>query len=207
MAWTGDLLQPCSRYIIIFCYPSSFLRSDSPTYKVIHQQNNFGQSRCEQYKGSVCENNLNGPRLVYLSPTEEQHEIESALKSNMKDVQRFISPGCLTTVRRVVCLHIFPPCRYVGYSPRMPKPLRICREECENLKSGPCAKEFKVLENFNFAEAVMTYDCSTLPLIDDPSNEICARVFSPGQCNRIFIYSCLSNFSSDKKIPVAPLYY
>ena len=118
---------------------------------------------CVPYNGSVCYNFLNG-ESIYVRSLEKLENIERKVSRAYPEFSE-ISERCRPFVRPLLCHYEFPSC---DSSSSVPKPMQICYEECEILRTSICPEE--TLQQVSFPE------CSSLPRADTAEGKNCIKL-------------------------------
>ena len=82
-----------------------------------------------------------------------------------------------------ICLTAFPHCSKKS----KPNPNYLCRKDCENLYSGVCVDDFKIVKGYQSLAKILP-DCDWLPISGSPEAKNCIKIGVPGKLtNFIFI--------------------
>ena len=84
----------------------------------------------------MCYNLLKG-HSIFVRSFETLEKIETEVSRKFLE----ITEKCRPFLRPLVCHYQFPSC---DSSSSVPRPRQICYEECENLRTSTCAKEYLV---------------------------------------------------------------
>lgn len=117
---------------------------------------NFRQASCHHYHGHVCNEYLDKNKLLYLNKNPKI--LEESLRSPFSLLKPRLLKDCAKYALKAICLTTYPYCS----SSNKPKPVRLCREDCEELQSGVCKSDFRVARQFDYL-AVILPNCSILP--------------------------------------------
>nr|CAB3265673.1 tyrosine-protein kinase transmembrane receptor ROR2 [Phallusia mammillata] len=132
----------------------------------------FPSGKCEKYKGFVCDDFLKGVDVyVHAFGTQKDmnREITSALR---KLTQPMVSQQCRRYLLPAFCHFAFPTCQKSEEGVSR-SGARLCREDCEILKSDTCRREFD-RDNEFVRELFDTANCSLLSSYKD--DETCVRI-------------------------------
>ncbi|XP_050525868.1 tyrosine-protein kinase transmembrane receptor Ror-like isoform X2 [Daktulosphaira vitifoliae] len=117
---------------------------------------------CQVYQGSLCSKYLQ-EKSVYIPGNTSQAHIEGNLTSAFKVISHSsdLTPGCEKYAHRSICHTAYPLCRKDRASP---KPLLICREDCELLENDICSQEYAIAKKHHLLGRVVPLpNCSSLP--------------------------------------------
>lgn len=114
------------------------------------------QASCHHYHGHICNNYLDKNKLLYINKNPKI--LEESLRSPFSLLKPRLLKGCAKYALKAICLNTFPYCS----SSSQPKPIRLCKEDCEVLESTVCESDFRVAREFDYL-AVILPNCTSLP--------------------------------------------
>ena len=133
------------------------------------------QASCHHYHGHVCSDYLDKTKLLYLSKSPKK--LEESLRSPFNLLKPRLLEQCAKYALKAICVNTYPYCS----SSRKPiKPVRLCKEDCEELESTICASDFKVAREFNYL-AVILPNCTVLPPKGSTGAEGCIQLNISGK--------------------------
>ncbi|KAM7429253.1 hypothetical protein ABFA07_019869 [Porites harrisoni] len=128
------------------------------------------QASCHHYHGHVCSDYLDKTKLLYLSKSPKK--LEESLRSPFHLLKPRLLEQCAKYALKAICVNMYPYCS----SSRKPiKPVRLCKEDCEELESTICASDFKVAREFKYL-AVILPNCTVLPPRGSTGAEGCIQL-------------------------------
>lgn len=127
------------------------------------------QASCHHYHGHVCSEHLDKNKLLYIKKSPKI--LEESLRSPFSLLKPRLLKDCAKYALKAICLTTYPYCP----STNKPKPVRLCREECEELQSGVCESDFRVARQFDYL-AVILPNCSALPEKGSKEAEGCIKL-------------------------------
>ena len=134
----------------------------------------FRQASCHHYHGHVCNEYLDKNKLLYLNKNPKI--LEESLRSPFSLLKPRLLKDCAKYALKAICLTTYPYCS----SSNKPKPVRLCREDCEELQSGVCKSDFRVARQFDYL-AVILPNCSILPEKGTKEAEGCVKLGIKGK--------------------------
>lgn len=133
------------------------------------------QASCHHYHGHVCSDYLDKTKLLYLSKSPKK--LEESLRSPFHLLKPRLLEQCAKYALKAICVNMYPYCS----SSRKPiKPVRLCKEDCEELESTICASDFKVAREFKYL-AVILPNCTVLPPRGSTGAEGCIQLNISGK--------------------------
>lgn len=114
------------------------------------------QASCHHYHGHVCNDYLDKNKLLYIKKSPKT--LEENLRSPFSLLKPRLAEQCAKYALKAICVTAYPYCS----SASKPKPVRLCKEDCEELESSVCSTDFKVAREFSYL-AVILPNCSVLP--------------------------------------------
>lgn len=144
---------------------TNVLKSD-PNKELIREKR---QASCHHYHGHVCNEYLDKNKLLYLNKNPKI--LEESLRSPFSLLKPRLLKDCAKYALKAICLTTYPYCS----SSNKPKPVRLCREDCEELQSGVCKSDFRVARQFDYL-AVILPNCSILPEKGTKEAEGCVKL-------------------------------
>ena len=93
---------------------------------------------CQQYTGTICSKYLDPNRLVYYD--EPPKAVEKRLSGPLTVIQGRFKSHCKQFALPALCLTSLPYCE----SKPHPQPVRLCRDDCEELYAGVCNHDFNL---------------------------------------------------------------
>lgn len=114
------------------------------------------QASCHHYHGHICNNYLDKNKLLYINKNPKI--LEESLRSPFSLLKPRLLKVCAKYALKAICLSTYPYCS----SSSKPKPIRLCKEDCEMLESTVCESDFRVAREFDYL-AVILPNCTSLP--------------------------------------------
>lgn len=114
------------------------------------------QASCHHYHGHICNDYLDKNKLLYINKNPKT--LEENLRSPFSLLKPRLLKKCVNYALRAICVTTYPYCT----SASKPSPIRLCKEDCEELESGVCKTDFKVARQFDYL-AVILPNCTVLP--------------------------------------------
>lgn len=152
-------------YLFIFIFFSFFI---------------YRQASCHHYHGHVCSEHLDKNKLLYIKKSPKI--LEESLRSPFSLLKPRLLKDCAKYALKAICLTTYPYCP----STNKPKPVRLCREECEELQSGVCESDFRVARQFDYL-AVILPNCSALPEKGSKEAEGCIKLGLAGEVPTVYV--------------------
>ena len=144
---------------------------------------------CQHYTGQTCDKYLDEGRLIYYE--EIPSVVEHRLSGPFTVIQGHFSPPCKKYALPALCLTSFPYCE----SKLHPRPIRLCKEDCEKLYQGICNHDF------NLAQRVAKKYPLLLKIMPDCSN-LTAQTKEDDNCVKLGLsegnYHCVKNKNLDR---------
>ncbi len=152
------------------------------------------QASCHHYHGHICNNYLDKNKLLYINKNPKI--LEESLRSPFSLLKPRLLEECAKYALKAICLTTYPYCS----SSSKPKPVRLCREDCEALESSVCESDFRVAREFNYL-AVILPNCTALPPKGSAEAEGCVKLGFPdsGKNYSLNIRLLLLHFRTDAK--------
>ena len=133
------------------------------------------QASCHHYHGHVCSDYLDKTKLLYLSKSLKK--LEESLRSPFHLLKPRLLEQCAKYALKAICVNMYP---YCSSSHKPIKPVRLCKEDCEELESTICASDFKVAREFKYL-AVILPNCTVLPPRGSTGAEGCIQLNISGK--------------------------
>jgi len=133
------------------------------------------QASCHHYHGHVCSDYLDKTKLLYLSKSPKK--LEESLRSPFNLLKPRLLEQCAKYALKAICVNTYP---YCSSSHKPIKPVRLCKEDCEELESTICASDFNVAREFNYL-AVILPNCTVLPPKGSTGAEGCIQLNISGK--------------------------
>ncbi|KAL9963286.1 hypothetical protein ACROYT_G032471 [Oculina patagonica] len=130
------------------------------------------QASCHHYHGHICNNYLDKSKLLYINKNPKI--LEESLRSPFSLLKPRLLEECAKYALKAICLSTYPYCS----SSSKPKPVRLCREDCEALESSVCESDFRVAREFDYL-AVILPNCTALPPKGSAEAEGCLKLGFP----------------------------
>jgi len=99
---------------------------------------------------------LDKNKLLYINKNPKI--LEESLRSPFSLLKPRLLEVCAKYALKAICLNTYPYCS----SSSKPKPIRLCKEDCEVLESTVCESDFRVARDFDYL-AVILPNCTSLP--------------------------------------------
>ncbi|XP_068735885.1 dyslexia-associated protein KIAA0319-like protein [Montipora capricornis] len=164
--------------------PRIFVRDIRNFLKKPGQESNFGysadkmlirekrQASCHHYHGHICNHYLDKNKLLYLNKSPKI--LEEKLRSPFTLLKPRLLEQCAKYALKAICLTAYPYCSSTGE----PKPVKLCKEDCEKLESNVCKSDFRVARKFDYLSAILP-NCTVLPLKGSKEGEGCVTLGLP----------------------------
>ena len=133
------------------------------------------QASCHHYHGHVCSAYLDKTKLLYLSKSPKN--LEESLRSPFNLLKPRLLEQCAKYALKAICVNTYPYCSSLH---KPIEPVRLCKEDCEELESTICASDFKVAREFNYL-AVILPNCTALPPKGPTGAEGCTQLNISGK--------------------------
>ena len=127
------------------------------------------QASCHHYHGHICNEYLDKNKLLYINKSPKT--LEENLRSPFSLLKPRLLEQCAKYALKAICVTTYPYCSNTS----KPRPVRVCKEDCEELESSVCASDFKVARQFSYL-AVILPNCSALPPNDSVEAKGCVRL-------------------------------
>lgn len=127
------------------------------------------QASCHHYHGHICNNYLDKNKLLYINKNPKI--LEESLRSPFSLLKPRLLEVCAKYALKAICLSTYPYCS----SSSKPKPIRLCKEDCEVLESTVCESDFRVAREFDYL-AVILPNCTSLPAKESPEAKGCVKL-------------------------------
>ncbi|XP_074641375.1 inactive tyrosine-protein kinase transmembrane receptor ROR1-like [Tubulanus polymorphus] len=144
----------------------------------VGKDDNKRESFCQPYLGAVC-SKLMANKSIYVTSLVDQHHMEQKLTAALTVIatSNKLSARCAEYAIPQLCSYAFPRCDTSG---KKPKPLKICRDECELLENNICVQEYRVARSHPLIGSKFELpNCKELPLPGTKQAEKCIRIGIP----------------------------
>ena len=131
------------------------------------------QAQCHHYHGHICNNYLDKNKPLYINRSPKI--LEEKLRSPFSLLKSRLLEKCKEYALKAICLTTYPYCA----DSSEPKPVKLCKEDCEELESNVCKSDFKVARQFDYLNSILP-NCSGLPLKNSKEGEGCVTLELPG---------------------------
>ncbi|XP_014668164.1 PREDICTED: inactive tyrosine-protein kinase transmembrane receptor ROR1-like [Priapulus caudatus] len=137
-----------------------------------------GEAFCQKYRGSACARFV-GNKSIYVTSKYSMFVTDDKMSSALAlmAMASELSESCRQFAIPSLCYHAFPLC---DESSSQPRPLKICKDECEILETDICEKEYSLAQVHPvLKDKVILPRCSELPDIGTPEAHNCIRIGIP----------------------------
>ena len=76
---------------------------------------------------------------MYYYTTNNDSVLDQRLKEPIEHIKNKLSGHCLHIALQAICYRFYPQCDHL----KDPKPIKICRDECDRISYGSCHQEFR----------------------------------------------------------------
>lgn len=97
--------------------------------------------------------------------------LEESLRSPFSLLKPRLLEVCAKYALKAICLNTYPYCS----SSSKPKPIRLCKEDCEVLESTVCESDFRVAREFDYLALILP-NCTSLPPKGSPEATGCVKL-------------------------------
>lgn len=137
------------------------------------------QAQCHHYHGHICNNYLDKSKPLYINRSPKI--LEEKLRSPFSLLKSRLLVTCEKYALKAICLTTYPYCA----NSSEPKPVQLCKEDCEELESNVCESDFRVARQFDYFNSILP-NCSVLPLKNSKEGEGCVTLELPG--NKVILF-------------------
>lgn len=131
-------------------------------------------AECHHYHGHVCNNYLDKSKPLYINRSPKI--LEEKLRSPFSLLKSRLLVTCEKYALKAICLTTYPYCA----NSSEPKPVQLCKEDCEELESSVCESDFRVARQFDYLNSILP-NCSGLPLKNSKEGEGCVTLELPAR--------------------------
>ncbi|XP_064412163.1 tyrosine-protein kinase transmembrane receptor ROR2 [Latimeria chalumnae] len=149
---------------------------------------------CQPYRGAACARFI-GNKTIYVENLQMQGETENQITAalTMIGTSTHLSDQCSQFAIPSFCHFVFPLCEEQSH---IPKPRKLCRDECEVLENDLCKTEYDIARsNENILMGLQLPECKDLPPSESLEAEKCMRIGIPVEKQRY--HHCYNGSGAD----------